>query len=245
MDELALATAFTAGLLGSAHCAAMCGGIATALGATRAAGAPLWLPVVQQLGRVGGYVVVGSLAGALGLAAGAGFGVLRWAEILRLATALVIVLIGLDLALGGGWSARWLRAPERLGGALWRRLAPRLPGWLPAQPVARALLLGVFWGWLPCGLVYTVLLAATVSGSAWRGGSILAAFGLGTLPAMLGLSLAGARFTPRRPGLRRFAGAAIAVCGLWTAALPLLGAAAAAAHPGSAVARICGLLHVP
>lgn len=243
MDELALLTAFTAGLMGSGHCAAMCGGIATALGATRAAGAPAWLPVAQQLGRIGGYAVVGGIAGALGLAAGAGFGALRWAAVLRLATALVIVAIGLDLVLGGGLYARWLRAPERWGGVLWRRLAPRLHGWLPAQPLPRAVLLGAFWGWLPCGLVYTVLLAAAVSGGAWRGASILAAFGLGTLPTMLGLSLAGARLTPRGRGFKRFAGAVIAASGLWTAALPLLGAAAAA-HPGSAVARICTLLRV-
>jgi uncharacterized protein len=219
MSELAWATAFLAGLLGSGHCLGMCGGIATALG-TGAVRRP-WQPLVYQLGRLTGYAIAGAIAGALGAAAGFAFALSRWSELLRLATAVVVVVIGLDIAFGSGWLTRWLRSPERFGARLWQRIAPAARARLPASPALRALALGVLWGWLPCGLVYSVLVAAAVAGSAARGSATMLAFGLGTLPAMGGLSYLGRRL-PRRDGtLARLLGAMLVGCGLWTAALPL------------------------
>jgi uncharacterized protein len=221
MRELALATVFVAGLLGSTHCLAMCGGIATALGAARTGAAGRWQPLLYQLGRIISYGIAGAIVGTLGAAAGLGLAISRWSEILRLATALVVVVIGLDIALGGARRARWLRAPERLGAMLWRRIAPAARAALPASPGARALALGLLWGWLPCGLVYSALLAAAVAGGTAGGSATMIAFGLGTMPAMLGLSYAGARL-PRPDGtLARMLGAIIVACGLWTAALPI------------------------
>jgi sulfite exporter TauE/SafE len=221
MHELTLATVFIAGLLGSTHCVMMCGGIATALGAPSAGRARRWQPLIYQFGRISSYGIAGVIVGTLGAAAGLGFAISRWSQVLRLATALVVVLIGLDIALATSGRGRWLRAPERLGAILWRRIAPAARAALPASPGPRALALGLLWGWLPCGLVYSALLAAAVAGSAAGGAATMIAFGLGTLPSMLGLNYAGAHL-PRPDGsLARLLGSIIVVCGLWTATVPI------------------------
>ncbi len=219
MPELTLATALLAGFLGSTHCLGMCGGIATALGASPAGRS--WRLLLHHMGRIASYAAAGGCAGAAGAAAGFAFTAARWSAVLRLATALAVIVIGLDIALSGNGRVRWLRAPERWGAALWRHLAPLAARVGPAPPALRALALGLLWGWLPCGLVYSVLLAAAVSGSALGGAATMIVFGLGTLPAMAGLSLVGTRLP--RPGgtLARLLGAALVACGLWTASMPL------------------------
>jgi sulfite exporter TauE/SafE len=219
MHELALGSAFVAGALGSAHCVAMCGGLATALG-TQRQGTHRGRPLLYQLGRVSSYCTAGAIVGSLGSVAGFAFEASQWSEILRLGTALVVVLIGLNMALGSRSRGPWLRAPERWGAHVWRRIAP-LASRLPTQPALRTLTLGLIWGWLPCGLVYSVLLAAAFAGSALAGGATMLAFGLGTLPSMLGLSYAGTRFTPPGATLARLLGSVIVACGLWTASVPI------------------------
>ena len=220
MHELTFLAALLAGLFGSTHCLAMCGGIATALGSATPAAAG-WRPLLYHGGRIVSYATAGAIAGALGAAAGFAFAVSRWSALLRLGTALIVIVIGLDISLGTNARVRWLRTPERWGAWLWRRLAParRLP--LPTAPRARALLLGLLWGWLPCGLVYSVLLAAALAGGARGGALTMLGFGLGTLPAMSTLSYAG-RWLPQRDGLMaRVLGALLVACGLWTAVVPL------------------------
>lgn len=229
MHELALGTAFIAGVLGSTHCVAMCGGLATALGTARGSDGARWRPLLYQLGRITSYGIGGGIVGGLGEAAGLGFEASRWSEVLRLGTAFIVVLIGLNIALGAGPRVGWLRAPERWGALMWRRIAPIARGRLPSQPALRALTLGLLWGWLPCGLVYSVLLAAAFAGDALRGSATMIAFGLGTLPAMLGLSYAGARFVTQRPTFSRLLGAVIVACGLWTASMPI--AVLSGGHP--------------
>lgn len=219
MSELTLATAFVAGLLGSTHCLGMCGGIATALGASRAGRS--WRLLLHHFGRIASYGVAGGCAGALGAAAGLTFAASHWSEVLRLATAVAVIVIGLDIALSGSGRARWLHAPERWGARLWRRIAPLADRMRSAPPALRALSLGLLWGWLPCGLVYSVLLAAAVAGGPLGGAATMIAFGLGTLPAMAGLGFVGTRLPPPGGALARLLGAALVACGLWTAVVPL------------------------
>jgi sulfite exporter TauE/SafE len=242
MPELALVTAFMAGLLGSTHCLTMCGGIASALGATRATGAHRGYPLLYQGGRLTSYAAAGGLVGALGLAAGGGFALARWGQVLRLATAAVVVLIGLDLALGSGMRLRLLRLPERAGARLWRRILPIVTRVLPAAGTARAYALGMLWGWLPCGLVYSVLVAAAVAGSAAAGSAVMLCFGLGTLPAMLGLNYAGAHLALRDGALARLLGAVIVACGLWSASMPI---AMLRAPATSQVPAVAGAAEMP
>lgn len=227
MHELTWATAFLAGLLGSSHCALMCGGIATALGTAPGGRGRI---ILYQFGRIASYSIAGACAGALGAAAGFAFAISGWSEVLRLATAVMVMVIGLDIALSGSGRARWLRAPERWGAQLWRRLAPLARGRPQAPPALRALGVGFLWGWLPCGLVYSVLLAAAVSGGALSGAATMVAFGLGTVPAMAGFGFLGARLPRPEGALARVLGAVLVACGLWTAAVPIAALSGSAPH---------------
>ncbi len=74
---------------------------------------------------------------------------------------------------------------EQLGAGLWRRIAPLTRRFLPADNMPKALALGMLWGWLPCGLVYTALFTSLLSGSALKGALLMLAFGIGTLPNLM------------------------------------------------------------
>jgi uncharacterized protein len=230
MPELSWLALFLAGLLGSTHCVGMCGGIATALGAAAGGARRAWQPLLYHLGRIASYAAAGAIAGGAGEAAGFAFDVSRWSALLRLGTALIVIVIGLDIALGALGRARWLRVPERWGAALWRRLAPAAQRALPAAAVPRTLALGLLWGWLPCGLVYSALLAAAVAGGAVRGAATMVAFGLGTVPAMATLGYFGTRLPRREGAFARLLGAGLVACGLWTAIVPLATLSGASPH---------------
>jgi sulfite exporter TauE/SafE len=220
MSELTLIAAFVAGLFGSTHCLGMCGGVAAALGSAARPGRR-WQALLYNGGRLLSYGTAGALAAALGSAAGFAFAVARWSAILRLATAAIVVVIGVDIALGTSARVRWLRMPERWGALAWRRFSGGFGGCLPVSPAARALVAGIIWGWLPCGLVYSVLLAAALAGNPGGGAATMVAFGCGTLPAMVGLSYAGQRMPRPQGTVARLLGALLVACGLWTAILPI------------------------
>jgi sulfite exporter TauE/SafE len=74
---------------------------------------------------------------------------------------------------------------------LWRRLQPLTRHLLPVDHAGRALALGALWGWLPCGMVYSMLMSAMLSGSAGGGAAVMLAFGLGTLPALVTMGMFG------------------------------------------------------
>jgi sulfite exporter TauE/SafE len=188
MDALPLAM-LAAGLAAGAHCVAMCGGIVAAFDAAPpAAGRTIRLrePGAWQrrlafnAGRISTYAAAGALAGTLGAAAYAA-GALPAQATLQLAANALLVLVGLYLA-GAG---RLLAPLEALGMPLWRRLQPLAARLLPARTPRHAYLAGLAWGWLPCGMVYAALAAATFAGGAARGALGMAAFGLGTLPFLL------------------------------------------------------------
>lgn len=194
-----LAGAALAGLLSGAHCAAMCGGIAGALSNRRgtqaitlhrsrlsAGFASLVAALPQNLGRISGYALAGALAGA----AGSGWiqfqdGALLRQTLFALANALLIAL-GLSLMFG----QHLARAAERLGGHVWQRIKPMAVRLMQDPTPAKRLLLGVLWGAMPCALVYAMLLSALGTGSPVQGALLMLAFGIGTLPNLLAISLA-------------------------------------------------------
>ena len=100
---------------------------------------------------------------------------------------------------------------------MWRKAQPLLGRLLPIRNPGQALVAGVLWGWLPCGLVYSVLVSALASGGAGRGGLLMLAFGLGTLPNLLlmGWGAARLRELTRQVWLRRLAGLVVAGLGVW------------------------------
>lgn len=193
---------FLVGLLGGTHCVGMCGGIVGAL----SMGAPgRWrMHLAYNAGRILSYTAAGALAGALGAASMSLEGQMPVRLTLYLLANLMLVALGLYL-LG---VTRALAFTERAGQHLWRRLQPLTRRFLPARSVAQALPLGLLWGWLPCGLVYSALASSLTAGSASRGALLMLLFGLGTLPNLL---LAGILFSRlnefvRRPVVRTMSG---------------------------------------
>lgn len=218
VDLIALGAAALTGLLGSVHCVAMCGGIATGLSATSARPDLGWA-VQLNLGRVAGYTLAGAIVG------GFGGGLLQWARIDGLAA-------GLRLALGGVLllAAARLLWPHRFGlvargnARLWSLLRPMQARLVPDRGPLRPWLLGAFWGWLPCGLSTTLLAAAWLEASALHGGLLMAAFGSGTLLAMVPITWSGARLGQwlGQPRWRYAAAGLIAFAGLLTLGAPWL-----------------------
>lgn len=191
MDNPFLAL-FIVGLLGAGHCAGMCGGVVGALSLQATAGSPPFaIHLAYNLGRIASYAIAGLLVGAFGQLVG---DLLPLQRGLYLLASLMLVAMGMYL-LGLTRSLAWI---ERAGQTLWRRIQPLTRRFLPVRGVAQALPLGVLWGWLPCGLVYSALTTALASGSTAQGGLLMLAFGLGTLPNLLLAGLLLARF-------RRFA----------------------------------------
>ncbi|MDO8959211.1 MAG: sulfite exporter TauE/SafE family protein [Rhodocyclaceae bacterium] len=195
MDNAFLAL-FIVGLLGGGHCAGMCGGIVGALSLqSPQGGAAFGVHLAYNVGRIASYALAGLLVGLLGQVAG---GLLPLQHGLYLFASLMLIAMGLYL-LG---TTQLLAPLERGGNILWQRIQPATRRFLPVRGPAQALPLGMLWGWLPCGLVYSALATALASGSAGQGALLMLAFGLGTLPNLLLAGLLLARF-------RRFAQARV------------------------------------
>jgi len=125
----------------------------------------------------------------------------------------VMILLGLYLA---GLN-RWVLVFERAGGSMWRGIKPLFQKLLPVKSAPQAVLAGMAWGWLPCGLVYSVLVSALAAGSATSGAALMLAFGLGTLPNLLGMGLFARQIQPfmQQLWVRRAAGLTVAGFGVW------------------------------
>ena len=215
-----LTTALLAGFLGSAHCLGMCSGISglfAVRAATRSSLARIPMALTYNFGRILSYAVLGALVATFGSALLAAIPTI--AGPIRFISGLIIVLIGLQIAFN--WSI--LQPIERMGGVLWQKISPAATALIPVSTFPRALGLGLLWGFLPCGLVYSVLLIAATSAEVLSGASIMIAFGLGTLPAMLLTGLGAMKLTLffSRRGARFGAGLLIVIAGALTLAMPV------------------------
>ena len=184
---LTLPAAFLIGLFSTLHCIGMCGSIMGALS--------LGLPASirdnrfrrfsfvssYNLGRILSYSLAGLVTGALGAGLLEHAGLATGHSILRTTGAAMMIVIGLYLA---GWLPQ-LAYFERAGAPVWRKLEPIGRKMMPVDTMARAFVYGMIWGWLPCGLVYTVLLWTLTAGSALEGALTMMAFGIGTLPTLI------------------------------------------------------------
>ena len=211
MSELSLLSAVLIGWLGGVHCLGMCGGIVSALALSAPEADRTRILLAYNLGRCLTYVMLGLTAGTLGLLGMRGLGI---APGLLYALA-NILLIGMGLYLLG---FPWLVHPlEQAGQGLWRRVEPLSRRFFPINTVARALGVGLLWGFLPCGLVYSALATAFALGSAAQGGVWMAAFALGTLPNLLlaGWVGAGTLQRLRQSPLRWVGGLLVAAWGVY------------------------------
>lgn len=217
-DSLSLTAALLLGLLGSAHCIGMCGGIAASLALSEHPDRSLHL-LAYNLGRLCSYALAGALLG--------GAGILVKGELVSL---LLRSLAGLLLIAMGLYVAQWwkgLTHVEQLGSRLWALIRPAAGRLLPVRHLSQALLLGIFWGWLPCGLVYSTLIWAATSQAPLHSAMLMFTFGIGTLPAMLttGLLARQVQQLLARRSVQSIAGSLIILFGLYTLPInALLGA---------------------
>ena len=196
-------TAFFLGLVGSLHCVGMCGPLALALpttGHTRAAF--LTGRAAYNLGRITTYCALGAVFGLIGQTFALA-GLQRWVSFIAGVAILLALISSSRFALGvpAAKLVTWLKAG--LAKLFLRRTLSSL------------FTLGLLNGLLPCGLVYIACAAATASGRVVTGIESMFAFGLGTVPMMLGLALAGPRLQfVLRLRLQRLVPACLALVGV-------------------------------
>ncbi len=225
------------GLLGSTHCIGMCGGI---VGTLNIGPAPTRdqarLPriahhLTYNAGRILSYTIAGAAAGLIG------------AQTTKITPAAGVpvgsVIAGLFMIALGLYVAGWWRAIaglERAGVHVWRYIEPVGRRLLPAKTPWHVFGLGLVWGWLPCGLVYSALALALVTASPRHGAWLMFGFGLGTLPMLLAMgNFAGhLHKLTHYPVVRRITGAVIVLFGAYTCTLAFSGHAHHQQHYSSA-----------
>ena len=183
---LAMVSVFSVGLLSGVHCAGMCGGIVGAVSMQLPGRRPaLPFQLAYNSGRILSYMAAGVIVGAVGQG---GLALKSVAPVQHMLFALAsLMLIAMGLYLAGLWQG--VRYIENVGSVIWKTVQPYTRSLFPVDSLPKAFGLGVAWGWLPCGLVYTVLLTALAMGNAAQGGLIMLAFGAGTLPNLLAVGL--------------------------------------------------------
>lgn len=214
---LGYSSAFMIGLLGGVHCLGMCGGISASLSMAVPIGAGFRvrqsaLIIGFNLGRIASYTLLGALLGVLSTQAVGAWTAL--APIFRTIAGLLLILMGLSL--GQWWQG--IQAVERVGAPVWRRLSPLTRRLMPVRYPSQSLALGLLWGWLPCGLVYSTLGWAALQPTVTSAALTMFCFGLGTLPSMLatGYAATSLQHWRQHPGFRRLMGACLMIFGVWT-----------------------------
>jgi uncharacterized protein len=201
MTEFSIIAVFFIGLLGGVHCLGMCGSLVGILTGQLPQNGPRWpFHLAYNSGRVASYTLAGALVGAVGQAGMLLRDVLPIQHLLFALSSLMLIALGLYLA--GLWGL--VRRIEGVGRVLWQRIQPLTRGLFPVNTPLRALLLGMMWGWLPCGLVYS-------------GAMIMLAFGLGTLPNLMAIGLfwESIKSWVQSPRVRMTAGLLVAGVGLY------------------------------
>jgi len=210
IETVSLLGFLSLGLLGGfGHCVGMCSPfvlfvsrryVAPEAGRAAALRAQLW----YTAGRVLTYALLGALAGALGgvvQLAGALLGLQRAASVVAGAVLALWALVALSDLVPG----------LETGGSLFAKVAARLKGRVPGHPFA----IGLFLGLLPCGLLYSAVIAAVARGGPLEGALALTLFGLGTAPALLGVSLADELLARHRAFVNRLSQLFLLAMGAW------------------------------
>ncbi len=183
--------AFLMGLFSSMHCIGMCGSI---IGTLTFSLSPeirnnkkLLLPFVfnYNFGRITSYAMAGALVGTIEALLTMHLGETHGHRILQLLSSAVMAGAGFYIA---GWFARFAYI-EKAGILIWKKIEPYGRKLIPVKNHQQAYLFGLVWGWLPCGLVYAALALAATAGDITKSALTMLAFGLGTLPAVIGVGI--------------------------------------------------------
>lgn len=203
----------------------MCGGIVSAL----TFGLPaeqrhqplrqLGFQLAYNSGRILSYAFAGALMGGLGVL------LVQWLP-LETAQRLLLTLAGIFMILLGLYMGGWWMLLNRVEGGgrrLWKRIEPLGRRLMPINKPIKAFGVGLVWGWIPCGLVYSMLINAVASGGALNGALIMLAFALGTLPnlVLIGLLAGAASHLFHSLWVRRVAAVLVIGFGLFTLARAL------------------------
>jgi uncharacterized protein len=205
-------TALFMGLAGGPHCIAMCGaacaGIGQAAGANK--NAAMW---TFQAGRVIGYSSLGALAAAS--MQGLGWLTVQSAALRPVWTLFHVATMLLGLLLV--WKAQQPAWLESAGRKIWAGARALAAGKGKGAP----LVIGALWSFLPCGLLYSALLVATLTGKTVDGAIVMALFALGTSVSMMAGPWLWLRLNTWRGGQGsgnlgvRLAGLALAASSAW------------------------------
>lgn len=220
--ETSYIAAFLVGLLGGVHCVAMCGGIVGALclglkqdslttvSAQNKTRSSFPFLLSYNAGRISSYTFAGIVMGGIGWLGGHLFEIYALQKILEIIAAIFMLALGLYIA--GWWKI--LANVESVGGkVIWKRLEPLGRRFMPVTSYKQAFSLGLVWGWLPCGLVYSVIIWTISTQSPIEGGLLMLSFGLGTLPNLLLMGVFASTLNKfvQQPWVRQVAGIMIMV----------------------------------
>ena len=179
------------GLFSSLHCIGMCGSI---IGSLTFSLSPeirqdkkRLLPFIlsYNAGRISSYGIAGATIGLVEVLITLPLGEAHGHRLLQILSALIMTGAGLYIA---GWFPRFAYI-EKLGLHFWRKIEPFGRKLIPVKDCKQAYLFGMVWGWLPCGLVYAALALTVANGSIFQSALTMIAFGLGTLPAVMGVGV--------------------------------------------------------
>ena len=178
------------GILGGTHCAGMCGGIVSAI----TMGLPNTIQnnsnkltfylLLYNFGRLLSYMLAGLLIASLSIGLSSFTDTIYIRKIFTIIAATMMILLGFYLS---GWWPKAINSIEKIGFFIWNFIKPLAQKFIPIKTPGQALMAGFLWGWLPCGLVYTALIWASTADSIIQGGLVMASFGIGTLPMLLGI----------------------------------------------------------
>ncbi|HFB67198.1 MAG TPA: sulfite exporter TauE/SafE family protein [Aeromonadales bacterium] len=221
IDLAGLFAAFMAGLLGSAHCFGMCGGIASALqlAVPRHSSSAKFYLINYNLGRIFGYTLLGVIAGVVSVSAIKTFGLKSALNGLRIFSAIFLILMA-------GYIGRWwmlLAKFEKAGQHIFNPMKNLSKKLLPLKNPWQALLLGTLWGFLPCGLVYSALAYSASSSNIAEAALRMTFFGLGTFPAvgLMGGAATTVKLYLQKNSVKQLAAISMLIIALWTV-LPLI-----------------------
>ncbi|MBH0058550.1 sulfite exporter TauE/SafE family protein [Pseudoalteromonas sp. SWXJZ94C] len=177
-------SAFLMGLIGSGHCIAMCGGIASSLQLASDKRKTFTYSFAYNVGRALSYMAAGALVA--GISSQFARQNTSFSLMLSFIAAIFMLLVGVYI-MRLGPTLQWL---EKAGKTLvWQHIVKLNKYLMPINSPFKALAYGALWGWLPCGLVYSALTWAMTSPSALDGALVMLCFALGTFPAMITLGV--------------------------------------------------------
>lgn len=199
MSTALLLPVLTAGLVGSLHCAGMCGGfVAAYAGGDGSQGTRRALSHgAYHLGRLSSYLALGAVAGSVGRALDVASSAAGIGRVTAVVAGGIMALWALAALAQAGGMGGILRRRASGAGRIERAVVRGLARLHTKPPVLRALLIGLASALLPCGFLYAFALAAATTGSALWGALVMGALWAGTLPVLVGLGVGVQALAPK------------------------------------------------